>query len=118
PEALGEHGDAIAGAALVIDALFGTGLGRAIDGHLADVVAIINHGARRLAIDIPSGLDADTGRVLGVAVAAERTVTMAAEKIALASAPGFVRAGVVEVADIGVPRALIASTRDGVIELV
>src|SRR5205823_13853178 len=116
PEALGELGDAIAGAALVVDALFGTGLQRAVDGHLADVVAIINHGSRRLAVDVPSGLDTDTGRVLGVAVTAERTVTMAAEKVALASAPGFARAGTVEIADIGVPRALIASTHAGVIE--
>jgi NAD(P)H-hydrate epimerase len=118
PEALGELGDAIAGAALAIDALFGVGLARAIDGHLADVVALINHAQRRLAVDIPSGLDADTGRALGASVAAHATVTMAALKIAHASAPGFARCGPVEVADIGIPSGLIAAQviRAGLVE--
>jgi NAD(P)H-hydrate epimerase len=69
---------------------------------------------RVLAVDIPSGLDADTGRTLGTAVIAERTVTMGALKIALVGAPGFARCGEVEVADIGIPAALIASTSVGV----
>ena len=76
-QTLGELGDEIAGSALVIDGLFGVGLARPIEGHLADVVSLINHGQRRLAIDIPSGLDADTGRVLGISVDADCTVTMA-----------------------------------------
>src|SRR5438477_560636 len=80
-----------------IDALSGTGLGRAIEGHLADVVAVVNHAGARLAVDIPSGLDADTGRALGVSVSAQRTVTMGALKIAHASAPGFARCGDVDV---------------------
>jgi NAD(P)H-hydrate epimerase len=95
---------------LVIDALFGVGLARPIEGHLADVVAMMGKAGRILAVDIPSGLDADTGCDLGAAVTAERTVTMAALKIALVSAPGFARAGEVEVADIGIPRALIAKS--------
>jgi NAD(P)H-hydrate epimerase len=82
---------------------------RAIEGHLADVVSLVNHGARRLAVDIPSGLDADTGRALGACVDADRTVTMAAWKVALASAPGFARCGAVEVVDIGVPDLLLAT---------
>src|SRR5262249_48185268 len=65
----------LADAALVIDALFGVGLARPIDGHLADVVAMMRMARRVLAVDIPSGLDADTGRTLGIAVSAERTVT-------------------------------------------
>jgi NAD(P)H-hydrate epimerase len=118
PTTFGELGDAIAGAALVIDAVFGVGLARPIEGHLADVIAIVNHASHRLAVDIPSGLHADTGRVLGVAVSAERTVTMGALKIALASAPGFARAGTVEVADIGVPAAVMAAqeVRAGLVE--
>jgi hydroxyethylthiazole kinase-like uncharacterized protein yjeF len=98
-----------ADAALVIDALFGVGLARPIEGHLADVVAMMQRAGRVLAVDIPSGLDADTGRVLGVAVTAERTVTMAVHKIALVSSPGFARAGEVEVAEIGIPAARIAA---------
>jgi NAD(P)H-hydrate epimerase len=109
PGAVAAHPGALA-AALVIDALFGVGLARPIDGHLAEVVAMMSRAGRILAVDIPSGLDADTGRELGIAVTAERTVTMAALKIALVSAPGFTRAGEVEVADIGIPQALIAAS--------
>jgi NAD(P)H-hydrate epimerase len=119
PERLGELGDAIAGAELAIDALFGIGLARPITGHLADVVSTINHAGQRLAVDIPSGLDADSGRVLGIAVTAHRTITLAARKIALASAPGFAHAGTVEVADIGIPGRLVAASAvcAGLVEL-
>ena len=118
PRALGERSDEIAGAALVIDALFGVGLARDIEGHLADVVSIINHASRVLAVDIPSGLDTDTGRVLGTCVRADGTVTMGALKIALASAPGFAHCGDVDVADIGVPQAVLAKqgVRAGLVE--
>jgi NAD(P)H-hydrate epimerase len=73
---------------------------------------------RVLAVDIPSGIDADTGRTLGVAVIAERTVTMAALKIALVSSPGFACCGEVDVADIGIPGTLIAvsNIRVGLVE--
>lgn len=61
---------------VIVDALFGTGLSRAVTGDYADAIAFINRTARPvLAIDIPSGLSADTGKVLGVAVAAQMTVT-------------------------------------------
>ncbi|MEO8840836.1 MAG: NAD(P)H-hydrate dehydratase [Kofleriaceae bacterium] len=109
PAALAELAAAIAGAALTVDALFGIGLARAIEGHFADVVATINRGRRRLALDLPSGLDTDTGRVLGCAVRAERTVTMAAHKVALATAPGFAYCGRVDVCDIGVPPGVVAT---------
>jgi len=107
---LGELGEAIEGAALVVDALFGTGLARPIEGHLADVVARMNAAPLRVAVDIPSGLDTDTGRTLGVTVRADHTVTMAALKPALVGAPGFASCGEVSVVDIGVPNALIAAT--------
>jgi hydroxyethylthiazole kinase-like uncharacterized protein yjeF len=100
---------AIAGAALCVDALFGVGLARPISGQLAAIVATINEAPRRLAVDIPSGLDADTGAVLGCCVRADRTVTMAAHKVALASAPGFAWCGEVEVCDIGVPGSVVVA---------
>lgn len=105
-------------ATLVIDALFGVGLARPIEGHLAEVVSMMLMAERVVAVDLPSGLDADTGRTLGVAVIAQRTVTMAALKIALVSSPGFARCGEVEVAEIGIPGALIAvsNVRAGVVE--
>jgi NAD(P)H-hydrate epimerase len=118
PQALGELGDDIAGAALCIDALFGVGLSRPLEGHLADAVSLINHCQRRLAVDIPSGLDADTGKVLGIVVEADTTVTMGALKIAHASAPGFAHCGDVDVADIGIPAGLVATqaVRAGIVE--
>jgi NAD(P)H-hydrate epimerase len=118
PQTLGELGDEIAGSALVVDALFGVGLSRTLEGHFADVVSLINHAQRRLAVDIPSGLDADTGRVLGVTVQADVTVTMGALKIALASAPGFAHCGSVDVADIGIPSGVLATqaVRAGLVE--
>jgi len=100
----------IVDAVLVIDALFGVGLSRAIEGHLADVVHAMLLAPRVLAVDLPSGLDADTGRSLGPSIVAERTVTMAALKVALVSAPGFARCGEVDIVDIGVPPQLIAAT--------
>jgi NAD(P)H-hydrate epimerase len=98
---------ALAGAEIIIDAIFGTGLTRAIEGEVAGVIARLNAApALRVAVDIPSGLDADTGRTLGVCVAADLTVTFAFAKIALVSSPGFEQCGVVKVAEIGIPRAL------------
>jgi len=116
PHELDEVGDVIATSALVVDALFGIGPLRAIEGHLADVVGAINAAPRRLAVDIPSGLDADTGRVAGHAVEAHRTVTMGALKIALVSAPGFAHCGDVEVADIGIPPGFVTLTGAGLVE--
>jgi NAD(P)H-hydrate epimerase len=118
PKALAELSDEIAGAACVIDALFGVGLQRPIEGHYAQVVEVMNQALRRLAVDIPSGLDADTGKVLGTCVEADATVTMAALKVALVSSPGFVYCGEVEVADIGVPSGVMATqaVRAGVVE--
>nr|MBA3456329.1 NAD(P)H-hydrate dehydratase [Deltaproteobacteria bacterium] len=118
PAELAEVGEALSSAVLAIDALFGLGPLRAIKGHLADVIAQINAARWRLAVDLPSGLDADTGRVDGAVVDAHRTASMGARKIALVSAPGFARCGEIEVVDIGIPPALIvtANVRAGLVE--
>jgi NAD(P)H-hydrate epimerase len=109
--ALDEHAPAIARARVIVDALFGTGLARPLDGAAASLVGAINaSGAFVIAADLPSGLDADTGRALGACVRADVTVTLGMLKVGLASAPGFARAGLVEVADIGIPRRLIDAT--------
>ncbi len=118
PALLADVRDEIAGAALVIDALFGVGLARPIEGHLAGVVAAMNQNGHCLAVDIPSGLEADTGRVLGTCVDANGTVTMGALKIALVSAPGFAHCGTIDLADIGIPSGVLATqgVRAGIIE--
>ena len=91
---------------VVVDALFGTGLARPLAGEAAESVARIadarRAGARVVAVDLPSGLDADTGQVLGVAVAADWTLAIGLPKLGLALEPGRSLAGVVEVARIGI----------------
>jgi NAD(P)H-hydrate epimerase len=95
---------ALAGAGLAIDALFGTGLDRDVTGFLARVIEVINAApCRRLSLDLPSGIHADSGRVLGVAVRADRTVTFAHPKLGLCTPRGSAHAGRVDVREIGVP---------------
>jgi ADP-dependent NAD(P)H-hydrate dehydratase / NAD(P)H-hydrate epimerase len=110
PGELAEHRQAIEGAAVAVDALFGTGLARDVDGHLAGVIHSINRcGGRIISVDVPSGLSADSGAVLGAAVEPHRTVTMAFLKVGLAVAPGLARAGAVSVAEIGIPLELASA---------
>lgn len=79
---------------LVIDAMLGTGLDRPVSGAWRDVIAAANRcEGRRLAVDIPSGLCADTGRVLGIAFEAECTVTLIGIKRGLLTADGPDHAG-------------------------
>lgn len=88
---------------LVIDALFGTGFRGAAQGPVAEAVQIINDAAVPvLAIDIPSGVDGETGAISRVAVRATRTICLAALKPGLLLEPGASSAGEIEVVDIGV----------------
>jgi len=97
---------------LVIDALFGTGLTRPLEGAWAALVACINGaGVPVLAIDIPSGLDADTGAVLGVAVRATVTATMAAPKAGFTLGEGPTHVGRVVVVGLGFPASVVARSR-------
>ena len=94
---------ALASAHVVIDAMFGTGLQRALDGDAAMVVdQLRDWDGLTVAVDIPSGIDGLTGAVRGAAVHADRTVTFAARKPGLLLEPGRSHAGVVRVADIGI----------------
>lgn len=87
---------------LVIDAIFGVGLSRAPEGAARDVIARMS-AARVLSVDVPSGVDANTGRAPGhVTVRPKRTVTLGGLKPALLFDGAF-QSGSVEVADIGVP---------------
>jgi NAD(P)H-hydrate epimerase len=106
-EALDEAAARTAGAAVVVDALFGTGLERPIAGHYARAVEHVNaHRGIKIAVDIPSGLSADTGAPLGPCVKADHTVTFGFCKRGLAGAPGFVYAGALHIVDIGIPERL------------
>lgn len=95
-------------AAIVIDAIFGTGLTKEVKGVNAEAIRLINGAAKNvLSIDIPSGVNATTGAVLGEAVKAGVTATMAMPKLGLFLSPGRSYAGRVEVVDIGVPKEVI-----------
>lgn len=97
---------------LIVDALLGTGLNAPVRGLMADLIAMINaSGVPVLAVDIPSGLDADRGVVLGSAVKAALTTTFGYPKLGLVVAPGLAHVGRLEVVEIGIaPEALAAVT--------
>jgi len=88
--------------AVIVDAVFGTGLTRTVEGRYARALELVN-GSRTpvVAADLPSGLHADTGRVLGVAVEAVCTVTFGAAKPGLFCGSGPALAGDLVLADLG-----------------
>jgi ADP-dependent NAD(P)H-hydrate dehydratase / NAD(P)H-hydrate epimerase len=96
PQAMGKP-------ALIIDALFGAGLSRPVDGDPADMIEAINaNGAPVLAVDLPSGVNGTSGAIMGVAVRATETVTFFRKKPAHLLLPGRINCGRVRVADIGI----------------
>jgi len=98
----------VSGCGLIVDAIFGTGLDRPVTGDAANVIEWINTSHRPvLAADIPSGLDCDTGEVLGIAVRATRTVTLVGLKKGFLPYQSQRWLGEVTVADIGAPRELL-----------
>ncbi|MBW2425132.1 MAG: NAD(P)H-hydrate dehydratase [Deltaproteobacteria bacterium] len=94
------------GTSVAVDAIFGTGLQRPVEGRLAETIEALRHarggGLRVLSVDVPSGISADTGAVLGTAVEADVTITISLPKIGLTLEPGRSHAGEVRVARIGI----------------
>lgn len=89
--------------ALIIDALFGAGLARPVRGELAELIARINASeAQVLAVDLPSGIDGATGKALGIAVMAARSITFFRKKPGHLLMPGRSHCGRVDVAQIGI----------------
>ena len=97
--------------ACVIDAIFGTGLARPVIGlehaRIREMNALPREYFPIIAVDVPSGLDADTGRPLGIAVHASATVTMGWPKIGFTQPGASAYLGEVVVADIGFPKDLL-----------
>ncbi len=91
-------------AELLVDAVFGTGLSREVTGIAAEMISYINEKSGfRLSVDIPSGVNADTGEVMGIAVNADKTVTFGFYKQGLYQYPGHGYAGEIVKAYISIP---------------
>ena len=100
----------LSGACWIVDALLGTGCNGAPRTQIAQAIEAINHAnATKLAVDLPSGLDCDTGDTPGVAVRAEHTCTFLAAKPGLIAAAGKPYVGELHVVDLGIPASVIQS---------
>jgi NAD(P)H-hydrate epimerase len=98
----------LSGADWLVDGLLGTGLSRPVEGPLRTVIEAVNASGKPVfALDLPSGLDADTGQPLGAAVRAEATATFVAAKLGFAAPGAAAYTGEVAVIDIGLPRRLL-----------
>ena len=87
-------------ATLIIDAMFGIGIDRQVTGAYADAIDAINQSeALVVAVDMPSGINTDTGEIMGTAVKADATVTFAFNKVGLTKADGAKYAGRIVIAD-------------------
>ncbi|MDH7478767.1 MAG: NAD(P)H-hydrate dehydratase [Syntrophomonadaceae bacterium] len=95
---------------LVVDAIYGTGFRGTPPNLISRLFRLVNNSGKTVvSVDLPSGVEANTGRVAGEAIRAECTVTLALPKIGLVVEPGASYAGELVVADISIPRALIES---------
>jgi ADP-dependent NAD(P)H-hydrate dehydratase / NAD(P)H-hydrate epimerase len=99
----------LATADVVVDALFGAGLDRPIDGPARPLVETVNTLTKPVvAVDLPSGINGTSGAVMGVAVKATQTVTFFRKKPGHLLLPGRLHCGAVSVADIGIPESVVA----------
>ncbi len=103
---------------LVVDALFGTGLKAPLAGLFETILADVNAaGIPIVAVDLPSGMSADTSDEIGPCIEAAMTVTMAAPKLPLVLPPAEAKAGEIIIADIGIPADVIAGVEGPRVEL-
>jgi ADP-dependent NAD(P)H-hydrate dehydratase / NAD(P)H-hydrate epimerase len=113
------HFSEISQCTLIVDAIFGTGLNSKLSGMLETVVADLNaSGIPIVAVDLPSGMSADTPHLIGASIDASMTVTLAAPKLPLVLPPAEANAGDVVIADIGIPVEVIEAVEGTHIELI
>lgn len=104
--------DALGDCDVVIDALFGAGLDRAVEGLPRAMIDAMNaRGARVVAVDLPSGINGASGAVMGAAVRARQTVTFFRKKPGHLLLPGRLHCGPVAVVDIGIPGSVLATVQ-------
>jgi hydroxyethylthiazole kinase-like uncharacterized protein yjeF len=105
--------DWLAEADAVLDSMFGTGKRRPLTGHFAQILTGLNEAKRErpdlrvIALDLPSGLDADTGLVDPATPQADNTITLGFPKAGLFNLPGAEKAGKIAIVDIGIPHQLV-----------
>ena len=105
--------ESLTGVDLVVDSIFGTGLRGGIHGYIADAIRLVNKMSMPiLAVDIPSGLNADGGRVEGACICADITLTIGLPKLGLLTYPGVASTGGLEIVptyEVGFPESIIAT---------
>jgi NAD(P)H-hydrate epimerase len=112
------HFSEVSKCSLIVDAIFGTGLRSPLAGMLETIAADVNaSGVPVVAIDLPSGVSADTPQLIGDCIEASMTVTLGALKLPLVLPPAERCAGDVVIADIGIPHAVIESLEGPHVEL-
>jgi len=103
---------AVKGADVIVDALFGAGLARPLEGTAAETVEAVNMSdAWIIAVDVPSGLEGSTGKISGAAVAADETITFFRPKLGHMLYPGRKLCGDLVVIDIGIPEGVLKTVR-------
>ena len=106
-----ELSDYTGNAGVIIDAIFGIGLSRNVEGLALKAIELTNRsGVPVVSADIASGVEADTGRILGTAVRASTTVTFSKAKPGHFAEPGCTCCGELQIADIGIPREIADSS--------
>jgi len=112
------HSSELGHCTLIVDAIFGTGLNAPLTGLLETVVADVNAaGLPIVAVDLPSGLSADSHEPIGDSIEAGMTVTLAAPKLSLVLPPAETRAGDIVIAEIGIPGHVIEQLDGARVEL-
>ncbi|HTK29460.1 MAG TPA: NAD(P)H-hydrate dehydratase [Vicinamibacterales bacterium] len=112
------HLSEVTSCSLIVDAIFGTGLNAPVAGLVESVIADVNaSGIPVVAVDLPSGLSADTPDTIGDSIQASLTVTLAAPKLPLVLPPGEMRSGDIVIADIGIPAGVIDAVEGGRVAL-
>lgn len=110
-------GDLLYSADAVIDALFGTGKSRPLDGTFKQALEQVNETRKRnariniVALDLPSGLDADSGACDSTCLYADHTITLGFPKPGLYNSPGAGRVGLITIVDIGIPEQLVEGVK-------
>jgi hydroxyethylthiazole kinase-like uncharacterized protein yjeF len=103
---------ALAGAGVIVDALFGAGLNRAVEGAALAMIEAMNAcGSAVVAVDLPSGINGASGAVMGAAVKARESVTFFRRRVGHVLLPGRTHAGTVSVADIGIADSVLERVR-------